>query len=243
MSIFLTLLLLPFVALADSEFCFPTQRLAMHYQMMWQHKSQALMIKLLMAKKVSTPVMIQNSRKCDSCLVLTGDSYIIGILGEEFEEKRKEFEKMLEEKPVNIKVDVSMGRLYPDEEKGEQRFFNKLYRPFLRYPGSMQNAFYDSEGTPIFVSAEMRNPEIIIYTFLYKDMKNKVVTKVDDPVGCMFPHDEETKKKYPLLYSTDKQEVKFFMQEDDKKLVIKEFLIISIKRDFYWPQERIFQSN
>lgn len=203
------------------------------------------MMKLFWAgKKQIVPVQIQGSGKCDSCLILTGDEYIIGILGEEFEEKRKKFEKMIEERPIpkDYKVDVSMGRLYPDQKTDDKIFFNKIYRPFLRYPGSLQNVFYDSESSPIYVSAELRNPEILVYTFIYKDLKHKIISGVNDPVGCMFPYDEETRKKYPLLLSFEKK-VEFFMREDDKMLLIKDFEIMSIKRDFYWPQERIFQSN
>lgn len=236
---FLALFLLIVSHVHGVEICFPTQKHASHYQAIWQQKTKGLLYKLMYQRKITTPVQIQNSEKCDNCLMLTGDEYIIGILQEEFEEKRKEFEKLVEEKPIppDYKVDVSMGTLYPDEKSGDNVFFNKLYRPFLRHPGSMQNAFYDREGTPIFVSAELRNPEIIIYSFIYKDMKHKIITKVDDPVGCMFPYDEETRKKYPLLFPFDGR-FDFYMKEEDKNLLIKNFHIMSIKRDFYWPQEK-----
>lgn len=243
MRFFVLFLILSQSAFA-AEFCFPTQRLAYEYSSLWRVKAKMLMYKLLYAGKPATLVQIENGKKCDNCLVVTGDAYIIGVLSEEFEEKRKEFEKMIEERPVSkdLKVDVSMGKVYPDQKTDDKVFFNKQYVPFLRYPGNLQNVFYDREGEPIYVSAELRNPEIIIYTFIYKDMRHKIISRVNDPVGCMFPYDEETKKKYPLL-QPDHYEKKFYMKEDDKMLPIKHFEILSIKRDFYWPQERIFQSN
>lgn len=105
------------------ELCFPSQNLAAEYTMKWNARARALTLKLLAAKRVSLPTHVFESKNCDACVVIEGDSYIRGIFEEEFNEKEKEFTKMREEAPSKLKVDVSLTSSIPIR-RWEIRFFS-----------------------------------------------------------------------------------------------------------------------
>lgn len=236
--VFFLFILLSLPAAFAEELCFPTQIMADVQARRWNDKAKFLVMKFLMVKRATMPTTVRVSRKCNQCVVVEGDPYIAGIFKEEHLEKEKEYQKMLEEKPLpkDFKVDVTMGRLYPDHDMNGKAFYNNLYRPFLRYPGSLQNVFYTPNDTPIYVSAKFLNEKYMVYTFILKELKHSIITEVGARVGCMFPYDDETIKQYPYLKGIH-SESGFHMKELDKNHAIEFFELKSMYRHFYWPDE------
>lgn len=236
MPLLLLVLLTVFTSWAN-DFCFPTHTLAVKFERRFSAQIAALQARLLAIQKPFTPSLVKLSRECNGCLVFYGDEYIKGVLMEDFNKHKDEFDLLLMEQKTKMKVDIIISDLEPEIKVGDKVIYNRLYKPFLRIPGIPENTIYDEEKNPIKIQASLLNEDVVEYKVEYKDLKHSFREHVGSRLFCLLPYTEENQKKYPLVLSG--RENNFYILEDGKYLKLKHPGIKSLVRHFYYPQEQV----
>ena len=186
----------------------------------WERQSEHYARKLKMAGQHVSGVKAVIDTNCGPCFSLEGDTYIIGIFKEKYEEWKKEIPIPLPKPIDDFPLDVSLGVNVPWSD----RLHNVRtigYVPFISLPTKSSNTLYDVDKVPIEISAQVVHPDLVEYTVNYKDQNKKVIYRIGDAVMCFFSKDIEDHFRKGM-----------FIKEDEKFLEVKPYVLKGFERDY-----------